>query len=239
MNSKTAISFISLLFIAWISVTLHSETKTPASAVPEIYNESDSDRESLADNLSDVKASPSLRAAPSQPEANKVIAAEERSTAAPSAEVRDRSGLTHDEKIERLLQAQEGFMEKLATGTIEEIANEENYFVIQCAVNILRERGEVQYEFDIDPRTGELLNGFRLKDVPENHIGVSSSRGKYAISLVEFPELDAARQRIFDSRHDLGDPRPISESHLARLDDLMERALLSLGVSQPPEKEIK
>lgn len=140
---------------------------------------------------------------------------------------RDGSGLTHEEKIDLLLEAHALFRDAHESSDLRQCVTREAWLARRCAVTILRERGQVQYEPDIaiDGR-----QGFKGNTENDNEWVIVMDNGKYVVGEAHFPVLDLAHQRAAHVHEADLLVDQLSSQEVRRYDQFVEQALLALGV---------
>ena len=157
--------------------------------------------------------------------------AEEKGNAAESpseAETQaDESGMTHQLKLECLLNLHQMLMEFPHDVSPKNATNLEVGFLGRCVLTIMREDGRADYG---DPVELERLGGFSLRPNSPDEWVIAGDRARYRFMKGEFPAYDAARARQTLSRN--GEPVAERTPELqATYDALFKEALASLGVT--------
>ena len=148
------------------------------------------------------------------------------------ADAVDESGLSHDQKIKKVLGSYERF--ERARGQASEMirAQTEYLLVLDCAVTILRSKNRVQYTLDVDDGVSK---GFHLPEPTEESAIVAADNGKYEIFVNEFPALSLARDRMAIAEDESVILPPLNEDQRKIYHDSMTSALDSLGVRGYPK----
>ncbi len=136
------------------------------------------------------------------------------------------SGLTYTDKVNRILDAEARYRNAVEHGTLPEQIKAENSLAVQCAIAVMRERGDAQYELDVDDG---VKRGFSMKNVP-GYAVLASDRAKYTIPLSEFRSLELCQQRALNLRSDPNSARPLTDEERLKLEEAIRDALAALGI---------
>lgn len=140
----------------------------------------------------------------------------------------DRSGLTLEQKINKIVRSYDRFHQSRADEDPMRRATAEYWLAVHSAITVLQASNEGQYELDVDDGANR---GFNLRAPAGSMLQVAADNAKYEISMSRFPAVGLALERRRFASLEPGYLPELTAHEFALYEQCAEEALATLGVA--------